>query len=188
VFAIVDRPDAAEAATLAPELRTQIDELASERAWAGEVCGALSTWREELGRALDDLQGAVDLTDPAATLDALSGAFDRTSDATERLVADLRATGAPDSTAGRALADGIDELARDVGRRLERIGLRLTVIGGDVDVGDSFGLPGLVRELRGLYDDVRADLDALREPARELLDVLRANPDCQPFLAYLQLD
>jgi hypothetical protein len=180
-YAIADRPGGAAAAPLSPELREQIDDLASERAWAGEVCGALSVWRQELGTAVDELHW--DVTDP---LDGLRGAYERVRAATETLVDELRDAGVPDTRAGRALADGLDELASDTGRRLERLGARLAAL-GDVGIGDAFSVAELVRELRGLYDDVRRGLQELRGPAGELLDVLRADADCAAFLDLLRL-
>lgn len=160
---------------------------ATESAWAAEVCGGVTAWRSEIGESLADVRDRIDIFDPAGSVDAARAAFDRARAATETLVADLRAAPVPDTPRGRALATAVDDLLDHASAHLEEIALRVAAI-GEVGIIDAIGGPGLLDETRALVDDLRTDLDALRAPASELLDVLRAQDECRALLELLHLD
>lgn len=182
----IDDADRAEA--LDPAIAARIAELRAEREWAGTVCGAVETWRSDLGAATDSVVDGFDVTEPGATWDLATTAFGDARDATNRMIDTIRATPVPDTPAGRALADGVDDLVDHAADHIEEIGLRVAAIGADVGVTDGFNVPGLVDEVQSLVRDARADVDALREPAIAMLDALRANESCAPLLRVLQLD
>ncbi len=170
-----------------PDEAAALDRAATERAWAAEVCGGVTTWRSEIRESVADVRDGIDIFDPTGSVDVARAAFDRARAATETLVADLRAAPVPDTPRGRALATAVDELLGHASAHLEEIALRVAAI-GEVGIIDALGGPGLLDESSALVDDLRTDLDALRAPARELLDVLRAQDECDPLLELLRLD
>lgn len=188
VVAVVDDGDASPRGHLDPEVAQRIDDLRAERAWSATVCGALAEWRGEIEAATATVRDGFDITDPGSSWDMAKAAFDDVQSATTTMVKAVQQAEVPDTEAGRALAKGVDTLVEHGKEHVEAIGVRLAVIGGDVGVADGFSLPGLVDDVRALLDDARTDIDALRGPAGEMLTVLRANDDCRPFLAMLQLD
>lgn len=187
IWALVDSPASAtdrEAERIAAQRRAQEE---AERKWAAQVCGAISQWRTDLDVAIDNVTTGFDLTEPGATWDLITANVAATTESTETLVADLRATEFPDTPDGRAVEAGVDTLLDHATSHLDDIGVRIAAIGGAVGVLDGASLPALVDEVRAFVDDARSDLEALREPAGDLLDVLRADERCAPVLDLLRL-
>ncbi len=183
-----DDTDAAGAAKLRPEIIEQIEAIRAEREWAASVCATLTTWRREVDAAVDSVVDGFDITEPGTTWDIATTAFGDARDATTAMVERLKNVETPDTPEGRALATGVDHLVDHASDHIEEIGLRVAAIGGDVGVVDGFNVPALIEEVRALVRDAGADIEALREPAGHMLDVLRANDECTPFLRVLQLD
>jgi hypothetical protein len=182
IWAVVDSPASAadrEAERIAAEQAAQAQ---AERKWANEVCGAIERWRSDIDTSIDNVTGDFDVTDPQATWALITDNVAAATESTETLVADLRATEFPDTPDGRAVEAGVDRLLDHATEHLDDIGVRIAAIGGDVGVLDGVSIPALVGEVRAFVDDARTDLEALREPAGDLLDVLRADEDCAPML------
>ena len=187
IWALVDSPASAtdrEAERIAAQRRAQEE---AERKWAAQVCGAISQWRTDLDVALDNVTTGFDLAEPGATWDLVTANVADATTSTESLVDELRATEFPDTPNGRAVEQGVDTLLDHATEHLETISVQIAAIGGDVDVLDGVSVPKLLDEARALVDDARSDLEALREPAGDLLDVLRADERCAPVLDLLRL-
>lgn len=187
IWAIVDSPASAadrEAERIAAE---QAAQAAAERKWANEVCGAIERWRTDIDTAIDNVTGDFDVTDLNATWNLITDNVAAATESTQTLAADLRATEFPDTPDGRAVEVGVDALLDHATSHLDDIGVRIAAIGGDVSVLDGATIPTLVDEVRAFVDDARADLEALREPVGDLVDVLRADEDCAPMLDLLHL-
>ncbi len=182
----VDQRDEAQA--LDPIVAERIAAIQAEREWAGSVCGAMETWRTEIGTSIDSLLESFDITDPSATWDVANTAFGDARDATARMVEAIRAAEVPGTPSGRAFADGVDTFVEHARDHIEAIGLRVAAIGGDVGVVDGFSVPAIVDEVRGLVRDGQADIEALREPAEAMVGAMRATESCRPILEVLQLD
>jgi hypothetical protein len=79
--------------------------------WAGGVCTALTTWKDEVSGAAESLQ------DGNLSADALKSAVGDVGDATRTLSDDLKGLGRPDTEAGQeaqeTLASLADELATE---------------------------------------------------------------------------
>jgi hypothetical protein len=183
-----DDNGSAGAAKLRPDVIEQIRAIKAEREWAASVCGILTIWRDDIDEAVDSVVDGFDITEPGTTWEIATTAFGDARDATTTMVEQLKNVETPDTPEGRSLAVGVDRIVDHASGHIEEIGLRVAAIGGDVGVTDGFNVPRLIDEVRALVDDGRADIDALREPASHMLDVLRANDDCTPFLRVLQLD
>jgi hypothetical protein len=187
IWAVVDEPASAadrEAERIAAQLAAQ---EAAERKWANEACGAIERWRTDIDTAIDNVTSDFDVTDPGATWDLITDNVAAATDSTETLVADLRATEFPDTPDGRAVETGVDRLLDHATAHLDDIGVRIAAIGGDVGVLDGATIPALIDEIRAFVDDARTDIEALREPAGDLLDVLRADERCAPVLDLFRL-
>lgn len=188
LLVVIDDSDSASASRLNPAVVQRIKDLQAEREWAASVCGALDTWRNEIGDATESVRDGFDITDPTSTWDLANAAFGDARDATATMVEEVRAAKTPATPAGRALAEGIDDLLHHATVHIEEIGVRVSVVGSDVGVGDGFNLSGLIDETQAFIDDARRDIEALRAPAKEMLTVLRANDDCTSFLTAVNLD
>jgi hypothetical protein len=187
LLAIVDDSEMGEVDRLSPSVVERVRELRTERDWATVVCGALDTWRTRIVASTDSVRDGFDITEPGPTWDLATAAFDDARDATTTMIETVRAAETPDTPAGRDLARGVDDLIDHANGHVESIALRVGSIGGDVGFSDGFNVPALIDDVRALIDDARADIEALREPASEMLTVLRANDECAPFLDVLQL-
>jgi|CXWL01.1.fsa_nt_gi hypothetical protein len=188
MLVVIDDSGSAAAGRLNPEVVQRIEDLRAEREWAASVCGALDTWRNEIGDATESVFDGFDITDPQSTWDLANTAFGDARDATATMVEEVRAVKTPDTPAGRALAEGIEDLLDHATAHIEEIGIRVSVVGTDIGVGDGFNLPGLIDETQAFIDDARRDIEALRAPAKEMLTVLRANDDCTSILTAVNLD
>jgi len=92
---------------------TEADDDAVEVAeWADGFCGSFTTWLEDIQSASSDVGGQVTPGDIESAKTAISGLFGTASDATQTLISDLEAGGAPD------IEDG-DQLVADLIEKFE---------------------------------------------------------------------
>lgn len=76
--------------------------------WAGDVCTAMTTWKDSVAGAVESLQSG------GASADALKGAVGDIGDATRTLSDDLKGLGRPDTAAGQEAEDTLTTLADDL--------------------------------------------------------------------------
>lgn len=148
------------------------DESAAET-WADEVCGAVATWRDDLTAIATDFGGGI-------SRDAFADKVDEAAAATETLVDDLRAIGAPDTPAGEQAKEELDAFADTAEQSLEDIQAEAEQLG---DAGVAGFLQGVVT-IAGEIDDLVAegrqtieDLQAL-DAGEELKDAITGSSAC----------
>jgi methyl-accepting chemotaxis protein len=73
--------------------------------WAGDVCTAVTTWKDSITSAADSLQGG------NVSADSLKAAAADVEDATRTLADDLKGLGRPDTDAGQQAQETIDTLS-----------------------------------------------------------------------------
>jgi hypothetical protein len=76
--------------------------------WAGGLCSAISDWTSSISSIGDTIKGG-DLSK-----DSLSSAVDDAKSATDTFTSDLDALGKPDTEAGQAAKDAIDQLSSEL--------------------------------------------------------------------------
>ena len=83
--------------------------------WAGDVCSALTTWKDDVSAAAESLQGG------NLSADALKSAVGDVGDATRTLADDLKGLGRPDTEAGQEAQDTLTSLADELATEADTI-------------------------------------------------------------------
>jgi ABC-type transporter Mla subunit MlaD len=83
--------------------------------WAGDVCSAITTWKDSITSTADSLKGG-NLSE-----DALRSAADDVESATSDFVDDVRGLGKPDTDAGEQAKESLDQLADEADQNLSAI-------------------------------------------------------------------
>ena len=83
--------------------------------WAGDVCSAITTWKDSITSTADSLKGG-NLSE-----DALRSAADDVESATSDFVDDVRGLGKPDTGAGEQAKESLDQLADEADQNLSAI-------------------------------------------------------------------
>lgn len=77
--------------------------------WATSFCGSFDTWLSEIEDASNSVGGSITPGDAEGAKDAIAGLFGQASDATQTLIAEMEAAGAPDIEDGDQLVDDLIE-------------------------------------------------------------------------------
>jgi hypothetical protein len=149
------------------------EEVPAAQQWAGDLCGAVNTWRDAISTAT-----ATITSNP--TRDGLEEAADEVKGATEQLVDDVRGLGAPDTEAGEQARDSVEQLADTAEAGLATI---------EESVDDVSGADGLLAAvstvsttIAQLSSELSESLDGLRaleDVDEELTDAFRDAPECE---------
>jgi hypothetical protein len=87
----------------------------SATAWAGDVCSAITTWRDSITTAADSLRGG-NLSE-----DTLKSAADDIGSSTNEFIDDIRGLGTPETDDGEQAKESIDQLADQADANLSAI-------------------------------------------------------------------
>ena len=157
------------------------EERVPPESYVTDLCGAISTWMDDVQALNEDLQEQLDPTSLDAVKDTTLAFLDDVIAATDRMLSDVRTAGVPDVADGgeaarrvsTALGDVRDALAgaRDRVEELsnndpEAFGSELETIGGD---------------LRESLEDTTGTLDSLEVP--ELEEAADDVPACDQLAA-----
>jgi uncharacterized phage infection (PIP) family protein YhgE len=111
--------------------------------WADGFCGAISTWTSELSDIRD---GFTDLS--SLSQDGLETAAEDLKTATDQLIEDIQALGAPDTESGQEIETAVDDLGSTLETELDSIESTLDETSG-------------ITELPGAVQDLAASLSAM---------------------------
>lgn len=127
--------------------------------WAEDFCTAITTWTDARENITEQFTDASSLT-----RDNLEDAANDAKSATETLVDDLRALGAPDTESGQAVEDSVDELSNTLDTEVAKI---------EDAVEDASGLTGLPTAISSIATSVATISAALASIQQTIED---ANP------------
>ena len=109
----------------------------SATSWAGDVCSAITTWKDSITSTTDSLKGG-NLNEGS-----LKSAVDDIAGATSDFVDDVRGLGPPDTESGQQAKESLDQLADDADENLS------TVQNAVDDVSDPSGIVAAITTISG---------------------------------------
>lgn len=109
--------------------------------WASDVCSSVSTWKTSIQQITTDAANAI--AKPGATRDEATNAVQKGVDATQKLVDDLKALGAPDTPEGAQAKDDLDTFTTDTQETIDGVKSALA------DIPSGAGLAEIVTQLSG---------------------------------------
>jgi hypothetical protein len=155
-------------------------ETVSAQTYVTDLCGSITTWRDNIGALTEELQSH---TDDPASLDVVKDTtvafFDDAITATDALLADVEAAGVPDVADGgetaRRVTTAIDDIRDAIAEGRDRVD------GLSIEDPQAFA-----SELRTISDDVGADLQDVTSElasfeAPELDEAAEDVPACEGF-------
>jgi hypothetical protein len=104
--------------------------------WAGSFCTALGTWGNELQRATQTL-----VLSPST--ETVQEAGDDIRTATDELVTELDALGAPDTESGQEVVDAVDELTTTLDDQVSEVEETIESLGDSEETGVSTTVPAI---------------------------------------------
>ena len=109
--------------------------------WASDVCSSVSTWKTSVQQITTDAANAI--AKPGATREESTNAVQNGVDATQKLVDDLKALGAPDTPEGAQAKDDLDTFTTDTQETIDGVKSALA------DIPSGAGLAEIVTQLSG---------------------------------------
>jgi hypothetical protein len=130
--------------------------LQSATEWAGNFCGAFSTWKSSLGPIGQSL-----LSNP--TKESLQSAGDDIRSANDALVDDLKSLGKPAIPRGEEAKDVVDQLATDIKGDSDKISNAVSDVSTVADIVDAASVVSTTLvQLETQVQDAVTDLKAIR--------------------------
>jgi hypothetical protein len=156
----------APAATIAAATTPQV--------WASDVCGAIVTWEDSVKTIATDFSDGI-------SKDSLSQKIDDAGQATQDLVDQLEAIGAPDTDSGKKVRKDIDKLSSDMQAGVEDIKSQAETLTDSGVGGIVSGIDEIKGEVDELLKDVKHTFHEIRqlEPAHELSTAIKNDETCQ---------
>ncbi|HSI98634.1 MAG TPA: hypothetical protein VK926_09750, partial [Gaiellaceae bacterium] len=133
--------------------------------WADELCGAVTTWTDELQRIGDDLTKLSSLS-----VDGVRQAASDVGATTDAFLADVRALGAPDTESGDTAKSALDALADTLETEKRAIEDALDGVSGITGIASAVrtvasSLTTMGREFQRTFEEL-GDIDARGELGR----------------------
>jgi hypothetical protein len=165
-------PEASIPAATAPA--ATIAAATTPQVWAGDVCGALAAWEDSVKTIATDFSNGI-------SKDSLSQKIDDAGQATQDLVDQLEAIGAPDTDSGKKVRKDIDKLTTDMQAGVEDIKSQVETLTDSGVGGIVSGIDEIKGEVDELLKDVKHTLHEIRqlEPAHELSTAIKNDETCQ---------
>jgi methyl-accepting chemotaxis protein len=148
------------------------DEGESASAWADDLCGSLTTWKDSIDSTVNELR-----QNPSR--DQLESATSDVKDATDTLLDDLKGLGAPDTDDGQEAKQTVDDLSTQVEDGVNTV---------ENAVDDASGASGMLNAisvasstLATLLQDIKTAVQKLEglDPGGELQSALQDSSSCQ---------
>jgi hypothetical protein len=113
--------------------------------WAGSVCTAITTWKNELGQILDELADPSSLDEQS-----LEDAANDAKAATDTMVDELQSLGAPDTESGQDVEQAVDDFEKTMEDDVSEIEDTAEGISGITD------LPGAITSISSSLSSMSA--------------------------------
>jgi hypothetical protein len=152
------------------------DDEPPAQAWADDVCTRIDTWEQEL-------RDIVAAEEEGSLTEGIQQKLDRAATATDDLLNDLQATGAPETEAGAEAKAEVDALAESTKERVDRIKAEAE---SAEDTTDALQLAGnIATELEQAQQEARETFDRLSDldPAGELSEGIESSESCDEVRA-----
>lgn len=153
----------------------EADTAAEAASWADSFCTSIADWRD----ALEQIGSEIASDPTSISRDTLEQGANDARDATEQLIDDLRELGAPDTEAGQAAEDAIEELGDTLEQELDEA--RAAVEDASGIGGVLSAVPTVMASFTAAGDAIESTLDEVRDldAGGELEDALRDSDVCQ---------
>src|SRR5262249_7141837 len=152
-----------------------------EEKWANEVCGHVTTWKDSITTATDDIRNQAK-SPSTASLDSIKSDVSSISDATTRLASDLKSTGAPNTPAGTQAKQQIDTFADQLNSSVQHAKQTTSNIPESASITDTLStLASLAPTLQSLATSAQTTLKSVQSSAGSLKDGFQKADSCKPY-------
>jgi hypothetical protein len=144
----------------------------SASAWADDLCGSLTTWKDSIDSTANELR-------QSPSRDQLESATTDVKDATDTLIDDLKGLGAPNTDGGQEAKQTVDDLSTQVQDGVDAV---------QSSVDEASGASGMLNAisvasstLATLLQGIKTSLQELQglQPGGELQSALQDSSSCQ---------
>ena len=148
------------------------DDESSASAWADDLCGSLTTWKDSIDSIANELK-------QSPSRDQLESAADDAKDATSTLVDDLKGLGTPDTEAGDQAKETVDTLTSQVEDGVDTVQQAVDNASGASGMLNAISVAS--RELATLLQQISTSYQQLKglDPGGELESALQDSSSCQ---------
>ena len=150
----------------------------SATSYVTDVCGAFTTWRNEVVSLSEELQSSQEPSSIEAAKNSAVSFFDDVVEATDRMVSDVEGAGVPEVARGDAAAREALSVLRGVRETLVGARERVEALSTDDPEAFSAELRTIGGDLESSFDDIGSTLEV-----PELGDVADDVPACRSMAA-----
>ena len=156
-------------------------ETSAEEEWAGDLCTAVSDWRNQVEQSADDVSGQLQ-SPGAGTLAAIDSEIQEAVDATEKLGDDLNGLEPPDSEAGAEAQQDLDALTVQLDSTVTNTKETVDSLPEDASFSQvAETLAPLVPSLRTLAVSVSTTLESVQKRGSEIKEGFDKADSCEDF-------
>lgn len=152
------------------------DEKKASEAYADNVCGAISSWKQEIKSIATDFSGEISKA-------SLQSQITKAESGTKQLVSDIKAVPPPDTSEGQAAKQQLDQLSEDV---TTNVGAAKTAI-SDLPANASAStiataVATLVPQVQNLADQAKSALTTLKNAGGSLASAFKNSSSCKSLV------
>jgi hypothetical protein len=153
----------------------------AEEKWANEVCGHVTTWKDSVTTATDDIRNQLK-SPSSASLDSIKSDVSSISDATTKLASDLKSTGAPNTPAGTQAKQQVDTFADQLNSTVQSAKKTTSSIPQNASITETLStLATLGPSLQSLATSAQTTLKSVQSSSSSLKDGFQKADSCKPY-------
>jgi hypothetical protein len=153
----------------------------AEEKWANDICGNVTTWKDSVTKATDDIQSQI-RSPSSASVDAIKADIKTISDATTKLSSNLKSTGAPNTQAGTQAKQQVDSFATQLDSTVQKAKNSTSSIPPGAGITSIIStLSSLGPSLQSLATSAQTALKSVQSSASALKDGFQKADNCKPY-------
>lgn len=153
----------------------------AEEKWANDVCGQVTTWKDSVTKATDDIRSQLK-SPSSASVDAIKSDVTSISDATTKLSSDLKSIGAPNTPAGSQAKQQVDTFATQLNNTVQQAKQTTGSLSSSAGITEIISkLSSLGPSLQALGSSAQTTLKSVQSSAKALKDGFQKASACKPY-------
>lgn len=153
----------------------------AEEKWANDVCGQVTTWKDSVTTAVNDIQSQVQ-SPSSASIDSIKSDITTISDATKKLSSGLKSTGAPNTDAGTQAKQQVDAFTTQLDTTVQTAKDKTSSIESGASITSIVStLASLGPSLQALGTSAQTALKSVQTSSSALKDGFQKADNCKPY-------
>jgi len=151
----------------------------NEEKWASSVCTDISNWKQQIQKEVDNAQSALQ-SPGAGTMDSIKTSVQQAADATRQLGSNLKALGAPNTSAGTQAKQQLESLSTQLENTVNQAKQSVSSIPQNATPSQTASqLAALGPSLQSLVTNTKTTLNSIKSSSSQLKEGFDKADSCK---------